>query len=59
MNTSEQFEREKNVSFTVCYDQHFICQTFSKFQFSSDWGRTALIVVSGRIPIRDFGKRKF
>ena len=31
-------------------------QTFSKFQFSFDWGRTALIVVSGRIPIRELGK---
>ena len=31
-------------------------QTFSKFQFSFDWGRTALIVVSGWIPIRELGK---
>ena len=31
-------------------------QTFPKFQFSFDWGRTALIVVSGRIPIRELGK---
>ena len=31
-------------------------QTFPKFQFSFDWGRTALIVVSGRIPICELGK---
>ena len=31
-------------------------QTFPKIQFSFDWGRTALIVVSGRIPIRELGK---
>ena len=31
-------------------------QTFPKFQFSFEWGRTALIVISGWIPIRELGK---
>ena len=51
------WEKKKHVSSTVCYDHHFCSSNFHLVsQFSFDWSRTALIVVSGMIPIRDFRK---